>query len=156
MSELTESDVFFLLSAFHTGNRLSIDPGRRCGAILTLQGKLIASAVNGLPTGVADLPERRERPAKYLWTEHAERNAIYAAARRGRSTAGATMHLSWHPCADCARAIVQSGIARLVGVDPAWDDPYWGEGFAVARDILREGGVDVRLASPDWLARHGA
>jgi len=58
------------------------------------------------------------RPAKYRWTEHAERNAIFSAARMGVSIVGATMYLPWFPCAECARAIVQSGIGALVAYQP--------------------------------------
>src|SRR5690242_7044614 len=74
---------------------------------------------NGFPRGVDDdVEERHERPAKYAWTEHAERNAIYSAVRVGISLKGCTMYLPWFPCMDCARALIQSGIAELVAFEP--------------------------------------
>jgi dCMP deaminase len=89
--------------------------------------------------------DRHQRPAKYDWTEHAERNAIYNAARTGIALEGAIMYLPWFPCAACARAIVQAGLRMLVAIQPTGDDPQWGEQFEVSKLLLREGGVKVRL-----------
>jgi dCMP deaminase len=59
---------------------------------------------NGFPRGADDdLEARHARPAKHKWTEHAERNAIFAAARAGIPIDGCTMYLPWFPCMDCAR-----------------------------------------------------
>jgi dCMP deaminase len=105
-----------------------------------------ATGYNGLPRNIEDAPGRMERPEKYLWIEHAERNAIYVAARSGISLDGCRMYLSWFPCIDCARAIVQVGLSELVAVEPAWTIPPWGEQFVLARELLLEGGVRVRFA----------
>ena len=61
-----------------------------------------------------DIPERQERPEKYWWIEHAERNAIYNAARIGTSLNNCTMYISFLPCMDCARAIVSVGIKTII------------------------------------------
>ena len=56
------------------------------------------------------IEERQERPEKYYWFEHAERNSIYNAARIGVSTKGSKMYMTCGvPCADCARAIINAG-----------------------------------------------
>jgi dCMP deaminase len=68
---------------------------------------------------------------------HAELNAILFAARNGSSIEGATMYVTLSPCPDCAKAIAQSGIKKLVYCEtydknvPGWDD------------ILRTAGVEV-------------
>jgi len=60
-------------------------------------------------------PERQERPEKYHWFEHAERNAIYNAARIGVSTKGCTMYLTCGlPCTECCRGIINAGITKVV------------------------------------------
>ena len=75
---------------------------------------------NGFPRGVDDdVEHRHERPTKYLFAEHGERNAIYNAARVGIPTKGCTLYVTsnpskFPPCADCARAIIQAGITRVV------------------------------------------
>lgn len=105
-----------------------------------------STGYNGFPRGVDDsLDERHARPAKYKWTEHAERNAIYNAAAVGVPLRGCLMYLMWYPCADCARAIIQAGITTLVCVEPDWNDPIWAADFAVVPQMLAEGGVFVRF-----------
>lgn len=107
---------------------------------------------NMFPDGVHVTPGRLERPAKYAYTEHAERNAIYLAASRGWKLYGSTMYLSWFPCADCARAIVQSGIKRLVAVEPDWSEARYG--FEDARLILLEGGVQIDFIPKEVALRY--
>lgn len=125
----------------------SKDRSRGVGAVIIGDAnQILATGYNGFPRGVDDNVEaRHERPAKYVWTEHAERNAIYNAARTGVALAGSTMYLPWFPCADCARAIVQSGVALLVAVEPVLgNEPKWDDDFRVARELLGEAGVAIR------------
>ena len=114
-------------------------------AILTCDGGEAVAACNTFPKGVADLDWRHEGDGRLVWMEHAERNAIFAAAKQGRALAGATLATTFFPCIDCARAIVQSGIVRLLSPEPALDDPVWGASFPRSRAILEEGGVELIL-----------
>ena len=61
----------------------SKDPSTKTGAVILekYSGALISIGYNDLPEGVEDTDQRRQRPNKYLFTEHAERNAIYSALR---------------------------------------------------------------------------
>jgi len=92
-----------------------------------------------------DKSERRQRPAKYQWTEHAERSAIYDAARRGISTDGTTIYVPWLACADCGRAIVLSGIKRAVRHHIPQHDlrPDWAASIAIADQMFSETGIEV-------------
>lgn len=70
---------------------------------------------NGFCRGINDdVDDRHERPEKYLWSEHAERNAIYNAARNGIRIEDCTAYTTVFPCADCARGLIQSGVVRVV------------------------------------------
>jgi dCMP deaminase len=102
----------------------SKDRSTKVGCVIATPDKQVISiGYNGFPRGVDDSQESRHSSAsKYLWTEHAERNAIYGAARLGIATRGCEMFLSWFPCMDCARAIVQAGITRLVAIQPDTSD----------------------------------
>lgn len=83
--------------------------------IVNNRKKIVSLGYNGFPIGIDDsVEERHERPEKYLWTEHAERNAIYSAAELGVSVRGCTMYCNYLPCPDCARAIIQSGITEVI------------------------------------------
>lgn len=117
----------------------SKDQSSKIGAIIVGPGNEIRSTgYNGFPRGFQDNdPTKQERPIKYKYMEHAERNAIYNAARFGASTEGCTLYCKWPPCSDCARAIVQAGITKLVlahGIDSIPE--RWHEDMLIAADIL--------------------
>jgi dCMP deaminase len=84
--------------------------------------------------------------------EHAERAAIYGAARNGRCLDGCTMYCNLMPCMDCARAIVSTGIRRLVVDELGSGEPagkyYWEQRESVD-ELLDEAGVEVVFASPN-------
>src|SRR5512139_3422187 len=85
------------------------------GAALVAPDKSVRlTAYNGIPRGVADLPERRERPVKYLYSAHAEANLIYAAAKAGIQTDGCMVYVTHRPCATCAGAMIQAGIFAVI------------------------------------------
>lgn len=106
--------------------------------------RIVSVGYNGYPTGCDDTKlERKERPLKYSFTEHAERNAIYNASRIGVSTKDCTMYLMWFPCDDCARAIIQSGIKKLVCSKPDLDDDRWGEKFKISLEMLNEVEIEI-------------
>lgn len=146
---MADWDLRFLRLAEHIGT-WSKDRSTRVGCVIVGAYKEVrAIGYNGFPRGADDdLDDRHVRPAKYKWTEHAERNAIYNAARAGISIDGCTMYLPWFPCMDCARAIVQSGIATLVAYRPDMSHPTWGEDFRLAIALFEETGVKVRFCDP--------
>lgn len=90
---------------------------------------------NGLCRGIGDDGGLRlEPPEKYWWTEHAERNAIYNAARRVLK--GGTLYGSFCPCMACARGIVQVGIERCV-VDKRRTEEILSRSDAFVEDFKR-------------------
>ena len=111
----------------------------------------VAVGVNRFPKGIGVTPDRLERPAKYEYIEHAERAAIYAAARVGTPTAGAKLYCPWFACADCARAIIMAGITEVVGhVRPRAATPErWTATVVQAEAMLREAGVGMRWIAED-------
>jgi dCMP deaminase len=141
---LSAWDKRFLDLARHVGG-WSKDKSRKVGCVIVGGSREIrAIGYNGFPRGTDDdAAERHDRPMKYLWTEHAERNAIYQAARCGIAVHGCTMYLPWFPCMDCARAIVQVGIARLVAMKPDTSEPEWGKHFEAAVELFREAEIQI-------------
>jgi len=121
---------------------------RQVGALLVTDGGVAIAACNTFPAGIADTDERHAGDGRFVWMEHAERRAIFEAARRGVATAGARLTTTFFPCIDCARAIVESGIVCVDTPAPAFEDPVWGKSFERSEVILREGGVEVRMVGP--------
>ena len=68
----------------------SKDTNRKNGAVIVDDDNIVLSlGYNGFPRGCDDsIDSRYEKPAKYLFTEHAERNAIFHAAKKGISLSG--------------------------------------------------------------------
>ena len=133
----------------------SKDRSRKVGAVIVDDRNAVVSlGWNGLPRGLDDdVEERHQRPGKYLWFEHAERNALYNAAANGNATLGCRMFQSMYPCANCARGIVQSGICEVITVEPDWTDPTFGEEFAVTKEMLKEAGVTVTFVPGEFAQR---
>jgi dCMP deaminase len=133
----------------------SEDRSRKVGAVIVGPANDIrAIGFNGLPRRVDAAPvERhsRENAEKYYWFEHAERNAIYNAARSGISTEGCRIYTSLFPCADCTRGIIQSGIVELNSFQVPDVDEVFQRSFAVAKMMLDEARVDVRLFPADFV-----
>lgn len=123
----------------------SKDKNRKVGAVIVDSGnRIISTGYNGFPSGINDdIDSRHERPAKYLFTEHAERNAIYSAANHGIKTGGCTIILEWFPCADCARGIIQSGIKKVICGVPDFTDDRWGESFKASSEMFEEAGIEM-------------
>lgn len=136
-------DVHFLEYAALAAT-MSKDRSTKVGAVIVdTMRNVVATGYNGFPRGVDDNVEaRHERPTKYLWTCHAEENAILSAARRGVAVAGCILYATHFPCSRCARGIVQAGVFRVV-VPVGTVIPTMADDIAVGREILREGGVDV-------------
>ncbi len=124
---------------------LSPNRVRKVGAVLVALDSTEIAACNTFPAGVRDLEERHAGDGRFVWMEHAERHAIFEAARRVVATAGACLTTTFFPCVDCARAIVDAGLACLDTPAPDFDDPVWGGSFERSQIILRESGVEIRI-----------
>lgn len=125
----------------------SKDQSRQVGAIIVDENSkdVISLGYNGIPRGCNDDKlERQERPLKYKWFEHAERNAIYNAARHGKTLFGKSLYVTMFPCADCARAIIQSGIKTVYSYEPNMDNERWCEHFKISIEMFEEAGIFVK------------
>lgn len=140
-----QDDVFWMREAYAFAAKHSPDKGTQNGAVIVRDGSMVSMGVNCFPVGVVHSEWRLDRPQKYTFTEHAERNAIFSAAKQGRSTLGATMYCPWSACAECARAIIQAGIKEVVWHDWAREERAdWSDSLAAAAAMFDEAEVLVR------------
>ena len=125
----------------------SKDKNKKVGAVIVDNDNIVLSmGYNGIPRGCDDTDESRyERPIKYLFTEHAERNAIYHAARHGVSLKDCKLYVTLFPCADCARAMIQSGITKLIAPEPNLNHEVWGDHFKAAIQMMEEAKIEIVL-----------
>ena len=138
-------DEYFMGLA-HLSAMRSKDPSTQVGAVIVDQEhKVVGIGYNGLPIGCSDdeFPWDREGgmlETKYAFVVHAELNAILNSTR---DLHGCTLYVSLFPCNECAKAIIQSGIRKIVYED----DKYAAADNAIAsKKMLNAAGVElVRL-----------
>ena len=125
----------------------SKDKNTQIGAVIVGKDKeIVSTGYNSFPRGIDDeRADRQEKPEKYFWFEHAERNAIYNAARIGVSTKGCTMYLTCGiPCADCARGIINAGISKIyVRKGGGAQSQKWLDSGERSRQMFKEAGVQI-------------
>lgn len=150
----TDKALKYYRLACTLAQEFSKDPSTQVAAIFLAPDSLqvLSLGYNGMPRGVhEDRPERWERPIKYHFVEHAERNALYNACRRGTPLEGAICVVTMFPCTDCARALIQSGIRSLIAPRPDVNHPRWGEPFRIALEMFQEVGMEIVLLDPSTL-----
>ncbi len=102
---------------------------------------------NGMPRKADETKAHRwDRPEKYKWVEHAERNAIANAAKVGTALAGSSIVVNMFPCIECARMIVQCGIKHVITVTPDMTieaNKRWEDDFVRSRELFAECGVEL-------------
>lgn len=109
-------DQYFMAMA-HLAAFRSKDPNTQVGAcIVNPQKRVVGLGYNGFPRGCQDdcYPWEREGDfldTKYPYVVHAELNAILNSIQ---NLAGCTIYVSLFPCHECAKAIIQSGISRVI------------------------------------------
>jgi len=129
----------------------SKDKNTQIGAVIVGKDKeIVSTGYNSFPRGIDDdSADRQEKPEKYFWFEHAERNAIYNAARIGVSTKGCTMYLTCGmPCADCARGIINAGISKIfVMKGGGAQSKKWEDSGNRSKEMFNEAGVEIEWYS---------
>lgn len=135
-------DEYFMGLAHLSGMR-SKDPNTQVGAVIVDENhRVVSIGYNGFPSGVSDdeFPWEREGgvlQSKYAFVVHAELNAILNSPR---SVRGCTIYVSLFPCNECAKAIIQSGIKKIVYES----DKYNGADTNIAsKRMLKAAGVEL-------------
>ena len=138
-------DEYFMGLA-HLSAMRSKDPSTQVGAVIVDQEhKVVGIGYNGLPIGCSDdeFPWDREGgmlETKYAFVVHAELNAILNSTR---NLHGCTLYVSLFPCNECAKAIIQSGIRKIVYED---DKYATADDVIASKKMLNAAGVElVRL-----------
>ena len=149
---MTETDKLswdeYFMMLVHAISMKSKDESTHIGALVVDQSnRILATGYNSFPSGIDDtISARQERPYKYYWFEHAERNCTYSAARVGIPLNGCRMYTNGVPCVDCGRAIVQSGIIEVI-YSEKWNgsnSDHWTEEAKITEELFNEAGVKLR------------
>ena len=121
----------------------SKDPNTQVGAcIVNERNRIMSVGYNGFPFGCDDdeFPWERtgdEYNTKYPYVCHAELNAILNCA--GGSLVGCTIYVALFPCNECAKAIIQSGIKKVVYISDKYADT---PGVKASKRMFQNAGVE--------------
>ena len=135
-------DEYFMGLA-HLSALRSKDPNTQVGACIVDQDrKVVSIGYNGMPRGCSDedFPWEREGgflETKYAFVVHAELNAILNSPRPVKDC---TLYVSLFPCNECAKAIIQSGIRKVIYESDKYDGT---EGNVASKKMLKEAGVEL-------------
>ena len=135
-------DEYFMGVAMMSGMR-SKDPNSQVGAcIVSEDNKILSMGYNGFPKGCSDdeFPWAREGDSlhtKYFYVTHSELNAILN--YRGGSLEGAKLYVSLFPCNECAKAIIQCGIKKVIYADDKYADT---PSVKASKRMLKASGVE--------------
>ena len=127
----------------------SKDPNTQVGAcIVSPEKKIIGVGYNGFPIGCSDdeLPWDRDGnwiETKYPYVCHAELNAILNSSLP--SLKGATLYVALFPCNECAKAIIQVGIKKVVYLSNKYKDT---DATKASVKMLEAAGVELQELKP--------
>jgi len=115
MAKRPDWDEYFLKLAMLASERATC-PRMHCGCVLVKNKHVIATGYNGsIPgddhcedVGCLVIDNHCVR------TNHAEINALTQAARRGHAVENATAYITNMACTACAKALIASGVKRVV------------------------------------------
>ena len=123
----------------------SKDPNTQVGAcIVSEDNKILSMGYNGMPIGCDDdeFPWNRDSEDpydnKYYYSTHSELNAILN--YRGGSLEGAKIYVTLFPCNECAKAIIQCGIKKVIFDDNKYEDT---SSVKASERMFKSAGVEV-------------
>ncbi|MCQ2471587.1 MAG: dCMP deaminase family protein [Clostridia bacterium] len=138
-------DEYFMGTALLAAKR-SKDPNTQVGACIVNDKKRIMSiGYNGFPMGCDDddFPWEREGEnsfdTKYPYVCHAELNAILN--NRGANLEGCTIYVGLFPCCECAKAIIQSGIKKVIYLSDKYKES---DSTRASKRMLTAAGVELQ------------
>lgn len=133
-------DIRFLGIAKREVAKWSKDPEAKVGCVIVSPDRRqVAMGYNGFPAGLSDDQARLDdKGLKLQYMVHAELNAILNART---NLTGWTLYVTKSPCVECAKAIIQAGIGRVV-CPPIGSTSNWRPEQALAQNMLMRAGVD--------------
>lgn len=135
-------DSYFMAMA-HLSAKRSKDPSTKVGAVIVDQNHhIVGMGYNGLPIGCDDneFPWEREGAfcdTKYPYVVHAELNAILNSIK---DLHGCVIYVSLFPCNECAKAIIQSGIRKIIYESDKYADT---DATKASKRMLNAAGVEL-------------
>jgi len=110
-SERINWDDYFMSTAFLISSR---SPCTRLhvGCVIVKNNRIISAGYNGFLPGAKHVSIVKDNHEQA--TIHAEQNAVSDCAHRGVSTEGSTAYITHHPCINCFKILIASGVNKII------------------------------------------
>ena len=134
----------FFMGVAQLSARRSRDPNTQVGACIVKVNKIISTGYNGMPRTCDDkaLPMTRNSSKwlenKYPYIVHAELNAILNAPTTNLKDC--TIYVTLFPCNECAKAILQAGITKVVYLEDKHPDD---DIYVAAKKMFKLSNIEV-------------
>jgi len=136
--------------------------GRRVGAVIVKNNRIISTGYNGTPEGMANCldggcvrcRDRETYKASVGYDVcicvHAEQNALITAARFGNSIEDAVVYSTLRPCFDCTKVLLQAKVHTIYYIHD-WAHPIDSlqQQYVLAQSKLPGGVRKVEVEDPD-------
>ena len=95
---------------------------KKVGAVIVKDSRVISMGYNGTPSGFKNCNEvfnenNYDREKHHMWSNmyeaHAELNSLLFSAKNDINIEGCDLYVTLHPCDQCIKNLVQSGIKRV-------------------------------------------
>lgn len=113
---MTQKDIKYHMTYLRMATEwstLSCCHRKKVGALIVKDGMIISDGFNGTPKGFSNDCEDANGNTHW-YVLHAEANAMLKVARSAQSTDGATLYVTYSPCKECSKLIIQSGIKTVI------------------------------------------
>ena len=126
---ISKDEVYMLIARIIA--KRSKDPNTQVGAVIVSEDdRILSVGYNGFPNGISDDdPEYNwadrdinSSNNKYLYSTHAEANAILNYRGDIRDLRNATLYVTLFPCNECAKMIIQTGISHIIYLSDKYHD----------------------------------
>ena len=146
-------DQYFMGLAVLASKR-SKDPNTQVGAVIInpKDNRVVSLGYNGFPYGcsddeypwssinmIKDNPDADKINVKYSYVVHAEMNAILSA--KGRDLTDCIMYVTYSPCNECMKAIIQSGVKKVIYLN---EYKPKSSGFFITSRMAKSAGVEMQ------------
>jgi dCMP deaminase len=140
MDRISWDDCFMSMAII--ASKRSKDPSSQVGAVIVDNDhKVVSIGYNGMPRSLDDKDlswnKNEGLDNKYLYVCHAEFNAILN-VRNGSSVNGCTVYVTLFPCNECTKAMIQTGIKKIVYLDDKYADTV---GIKASKKMLDLAGI---------------
>lgn len=139
MTSRVTRDQMLMEVAYAISKRGTCERGQ-VGAVIARENRPISAGYVGAPSGMDECKAVGCEIGTHdgcIRTVHAEANCIAFASRFGAPTDGSTIYTTLSPCSECAKLIINAGIARVVYATPYRDS----RGLR----MLEQAGVEVEI-----------